>query len=94
MKKEKYQVSGMTCASCAGSIQNALKKLDGVTSVSVNLASETLSIDYDSSVITREQISEVVDNLGYKISNSDLQEVNLEIVGMTCASCAARITKD
>lgn len=42
MKKEKYQVSGMTCASCAGSIQNALKKLDGVTSVSVNLAGETL----------------------------------------------------
>ncbi len=93
MKKEKYQVSGMSCASCASSIQNALKKLDGVTSVNVNLASETLSIDYDSSVITREQISEVVDNLGYKISSSDLQEVTLEIVGMTCASCAARITK-
>ena len=93
MKKEKYQVSGMSCASCASSIQNALKKLDGVTSANVNLASETLSIDYDSSVITREQISEVVDNLGYKISSSDLQEVTLEIVGMTCASCAARITK-
>jgi len=93
MKKEKYQVSGMSCASCASSIQNTLKKLDGVTSANVNLASETLSIDYDSSVITREQISEVVDNLGYKISSSDLQEVTLEIVGMTCASCAARITK-
>ena len=93
MKKEKYQVSGMSCASCASSIQNTLKKLGGVTSANVNLASETLSIDYDSSVITREQISEVVDNLGYKISSSDLQEVTLEIVGMTCASCAARITK-
>ncbi|MFC1693387.1 heavy metal translocating P-type ATPase [Candidatus Latescibacterota bacterium] len=61
-------VIGMTCANCAATIERTLtKRVSGVTSTSVNLASETATVEYDPSVVTLETLAEAVDRAGYTL---------------------------
>lgn len=45
--KKTFKISGMTCAACAARIERFVKKLDGVTSASVNFAAESLTVDFE-----------------------------------------------
>lgn len=74
--KQQFKVSGMTCANCALTIEKKLKKTPGVQGASVNFATETVSVEYDPSVINLEGIFEQVKDAGYlPIKNKeDFQE--------------------
>ncbi|THE15592.1 cadmium-translocating P-type ATPase [Enterococcus hirae] len=90
--KDTYAIEGMTCASCAQSIERNVKKLKGVQEVSVNLATEKMNIAYDSHMLSENDIEKAVADAGYKaLKNMTNQE--FEIEGMTCASCAQTIEK-
>lgn len=58
------QVGGMTCSSCAARIERKLNKLEGV-SASVNYATETASVEFDTSVVTPEQLIATIEATGY-----------------------------
>jgi copper chaperone len=66
-KKESYLVEGMTCSGCERTVQKVIEKLDGVTSSKADLNSSTVSIDYDPSKVTIDQIKSAVNGVGYKI---------------------------
>lgn len=66
-KKIDLKIGGMTCASCAKAIERVTKKLDGVESSSVNIATEKASIAYDPSKIKLSQIKLAVEKAGYKV---------------------------
>jgi Cu+-exporting ATPase len=59
-------VSGMTCASCAKSVENAIQKLTGITDASVNLATEKVRVVYDPSKTRISEIKQVIIKAGYK----------------------------
>ena len=61
------QVGGMTCSSCAARIERKLNKLEGVTA-SVNYATETASVEYDTNVATPEQLIATIEATGYTAS--------------------------
>lgn len=63
--KQQFKVSGMTCANCALTIEKKLKNTPGVQAASVNFASETVSVEFDSSVINLGGIFEQVKDAGY-----------------------------
>ena len=65
--KKNYPVIGMHCASCATHIEKALKRLDGVESVSVNLASSLLDISFNPDMVTPEDMKKKVQSIGYDI---------------------------
>jgi Cu+-exporting ATPase len=87
----------MTCTACAQTIEKALNKENAVINAHVNFATEKAFIEYDSSEIDIEGLGEVINGTGYealtKRKGSEKREVLLNIVGMTCASCAATIEK-
>lgn len=60
------KIEGMTCSSCAQTIEKATKKLDGVVEVNVNFATEKLKISYEPSSLRVSDIKKVVENAGYK----------------------------
>ncbi len=70
MNKKIFQVKGMHCASCAGVIEQTVKKLDGISDASVNFASEKLFVKYDHP-IEDQKIIEAVEKTGYKIAPND-----------------------
>ncbi|MEG0679026.1 heavy metal translocating P-type ATPase [Carnobacterium maltaromaticum] len=92
MKKEVFLIEGMTCASCAQTIEKATKKLKGVEFSSVNLTTEKLTISFDENQVSFTDIKKSVDNAGYTISTSKIK-ASYSITGMTCASCAQTIEK-
>ncbi|HBK67761.1 MAG TPA: P-type ATPase, K/Mg/Cd/Cu/Zn/Na/Ca/Na/H-transporter, partial [Firmicutes bacterium] len=47
MKKETIKVTGMTCASCVRAIERNVSKVEGVSTVNVNLATERVEVEYD-----------------------------------------------
>jgi Cu+-exporting ATPase len=59
-------IGGMTCASCAQRIEKAIKKLDGVTTVSVNFATEKATIAYEPQKVRLSAIKEAIEKAGYK----------------------------
>ncbi|PDV96402.1 heavy metal translocating P-type ATPase [Candidatus Chloroploca asiatica] len=83
-------VTGMTCASCVMRVEKVVKKLPGVASASVNLATEQASIRFDPAQLAPQQIQAAVEQAGYGIVTD---RIELPVTGMTCASCSSRVEK-
>ncbi|WP_017731100.1 heavy metal translocating P-type ATPase [Nafulsella turpanensis] len=66
-KKDIYPVEGMTCAGCAASIEQHLRKEAGVEEANINFANHTLSLRYKEDITNFEKLQKSVDNIGYKI---------------------------
>jgi len=60
------EVQGMTCASCSATVERVVSKLPGVQTANVNLAAETLSLDYDPNEVTLQQVVGAVADAGYQ----------------------------
>ncbi|WP_285859102.1 heavy metal translocating P-type ATPase [Paenibacillus sp. MER 99-2] len=84
------QITGMTCAACSTRIEKGLSRMEGVNQANVNLAIEQATVRYDPKVININQLRDKVEALGY---GTVTESVDLDITGMTCAACSARIEK-
>ncbi|WP_105142505.1 heavy metal translocating P-type ATPase [Streptococcus suis] len=92
MKQASYPIQGMTCASCAMTVEKAVGKLAGMEEASVNLATEKLSVSYDEKILGLEDIRQAVEKAGYQLVDNLVTE-SYDISGMTCASCAMTVEK-
>ena len=85
-------IGGMTCASCAQTIEKALNKAEGVFAAGVNLATEQATIEFDPGVTNLSALEKVVESAGYSVVG-EKEKAIFKIGGMTCASCAQTIEK-
>ena len=88
--KKTFNVGGMTCASCAQTVEKTAKNLPGMNNSAVNLATEKLTVDFDITVLTEEDIAQAIESAGYELISNDIKKT-LNLEGMTCASCAQTI---
>ena len=79
MKKIKFDIQGMTCSSCSAHVEKAIKKLEGIQSVNVNLLSNNMIVEYDEKITNNDIIINSVIDAGYgaNVSNND-NKVNKE----------------
>ncbi len=96
-KNEKITLTlmGMSCASCAKSIEKSLSETEGVYSAKVNFATEKAFISYDPKKIGKEKLIDVIKNTGYdaKLSQEEMATSIFKVSGMSCASCSQSIEK-
>jgi Cu+-exporting ATPase len=78
----------MTCAMCVQTIDKALRNIEGVHDVKVNLANETTTVIYDPGKTDATALQKVIEDVGYGVINEKLA---LKIGGMTCATCVNTI---
>ena len=71
MKKEKYNVTGMTCAACQANVTRCVQKLDGVADVNVSLLANQMTVDYDETKLDAASIIRAVEGIGYGASEAD-----------------------
>ncbi|MEE9277340.1 MAG: heavy metal translocating P-type ATPase, partial [Dehalococcoidia bacterium] len=83
-------VLGMTCAACVQRIEKNIAKVPGVHAVSVNLASERATVDYDPAQASLDDITAAVERAGYEMRT---EQIVLPIEGMHCASCVGRVER-
>jgi len=79
MNKKIYSITGMTCAVCAGKVESSLNSLEGVINASVNLADSSVYIEFDSKIISEEEMQSTVSSLGY-VMHVDSTEEEVEEV--------------
>lgn len=86
-------VEGMTCASCVGRVERALRKVPGVRSAMVNLATEKASLSLDDPSQAQAVVPAAiaaVEKAGYAVPQ---RQFDLQVDGMTCASCVGRVER-
>ena len=93
-KQVTLPVLGMTCANCVAAVERNSKKVEGVSDAAVNFASEKVTFTYDPQLINaRDVTSDVIariERAGYSVPTAT---VELPLLGMTCANCAATIER-
>jgi len=103
--KVELEITGMTCSSCAHTIESYLGGQDGITSVSVNSVLNQGFVEFTSPPLTSDKVVEFVNDLGQfsatviyeeQVSSTEpsgplIERAELSIEGMTCASCVNMI---
>lgn len=92
MENKIFSIEGMTCASCAQTVEKTAQNLPGVQTAAVNLATEKLSLHYDQGALSENDIIQAVNKAGYK-AISNMTQKTFAIDGMTCASCAQTVER-
>jgi len=86
---QSFPIEGMTCASCVRRVEKAIAAVPGVSSASVNLATERADVRL-SEPATAPQVVAAIRAAGYEVAS---QTIDLGVEGMTCASCVSRVEK-
>ena len=86
--KASIHITGMTCTTCAATIEKGLSETPSVEQADVNFASEKASIEYDPTKVDLAKIKDTVSQLGYGVAT---KKSIFPVGGMTCASCVARV---
>lgn len=76
--KKTYKVNGMTCASCATTVEKTLKKVPGVESASVNIATEMATVVIDPHIVSEREMAKAVSNAGYELVISHEKQASRE----------------
>ena len=66
--KEKFDVTGMSCSACSSHVEKSVSKLEGIKTVSVNLLTNSMQVEYDETKLDTGKIIEAVEHAGYGAS--------------------------
>jgi len=80
----------MSCINCARAIEKQLSKLNGINTVTVNLAAEKAIIDFNPETLDQKTIENKIIETGYQVIH---EKVMLQVTGMTCINCVKTIEK-
>jgi Au+-exporting ATPase len=84
-------IGGMSCASCVGRVEAALRKVEGVGTVAVNLATERAEVRPSAgAALDRAALVQAIEKAGYEVP---AQTLELSVGGMSCASCVGRVER-
>jgi len=89
-KRIVLDIGGMSCVTCAQTIEKRLPKLKGILHATINFAAEKAIIDYDPDLVDQKAIEDAIAEVGYRVIH---QSISLKISGMHCAVCAQTIEK-
>ncbi|XWW99733.1 hypothetical protein V2A60_007745 [Cordyceps javanica] len=100
-------IEGMTCGACTSAVEGGFKDLPGLKSFSISLLSERAVIEHDSSLLTAEQIAEIIEDRGFGAeivdsvravqasktddASSNTATTTVAIEGMTCGACTSAV---
>ncbi len=101
--KERFTIEGMHCASCVAAVERSLAKVPGVQVATVNLATESAAVEFDSDQADADALRNAVEAAGYRaapatrggtaVAEEAEGPATLRIEGMHCASCVAAVEK-
>jgi Cu+-exporting ATPase len=84
----RIDVGGMTCANCAGTVEDAVRGVEGVREADANFATDGASVTYDPDEATLASIYDAVEDAGYDPVTA---ETTIPVQGMTCANCSSTV---
>ena len=86
MAHERFDVGGMTCAACQAHVEKAVRGVDGVSEVVVNLLSGSMTVDYDEGKTSADDICAAVDRAGYSATSQQTPSATSGAAGRSAGS--------
>ncbi|RRD94929.1 copper-translocating P-type ATPase [Clostridiales bacterium COT073_COT-073] len=68
MKKDKFNITGMSCSACSAAVERNIKKMEGVSFCEVNLLANNMQVEYDEAVVSAEEMVAKIEKIGYGAS--------------------------
>ncbi|GAB4342371.1 MAG: heavy metal translocating P-type ATPase [Desulfobulbaceae bacterium] len=96
LEKRQFPIQGMHCAACSSRIEKVVGEMEGVESVTVNLATETMELAWDPARTNPATIADRIGELGFTMVPEEEKKeavVEMALTGMHCAACSSRIEK-
>ena len=87
-KKAELKITGMHCATCAVTVEEALAGVKDVDSAQVNFGTETAHVEFDPKKTSLAELEKAVRDAGYDVTN---REVVIKVGGMMCATCVQTV---
>lgn len=93
MEKIILNISNLHCASCVSKVEKLTSNINGVKKVSVNLATEKMTLEFEEKIVSLGEIRNVVEKAGFGLTLPTTKK-KYKVEGMHCASCASNIEKN
>jgi Cu+-exporting ATPase len=87
-RQSRIEIDGMSCANCSSTVESAVEDVDGVTSVSVNAATDEGQFEYDPDRTTLTTVYDAIEGSGYE---PYARTITVGVTDMSCANCSAAI---
>ena len=87
-KNAELKITGMHCATCAVTVEEALSNVKDVSKAQVNFGTDTARVEFDPSKVSIRDLEQAVRAAGYEVTN---REVVIRVGGMMCATCVQTI---
>lgn len=89
--KQKFDVTGMSCAACSAAVEHSVKKVEGVRSVDVSLLTNSMTVDCDDSPAMRGKVIKAVEDAGYHAAVPGAAETRADPAAVQLASMKRRL---
>ena len=86
-----FSIPEMDCPSCAGKVENSVRKIDGINNVDPQVTTGTLTVSYEGDQTTVDAIADRVEKAGYSVENSGEITAKFTVPEMDCPSCAGKV---
>jgi len=93
-----FIVGGLSCISCAERLEKTLESKENIVDVTVNFEALEATVTFKTAAYTAEQLISIIENMGFEAEikgthESKTEDIILNVAGMSCTSCAARLKK-
>ncbi|ELY59186.1 ATPase P [Natronococcus amylolyticus DSM 10524] len=87
-RRAHLEITGMSCSTCSGSVEDAVGDLEGVASASANYATDEGTVEYDPVETSLAEIYDAIADAGYEAAS---ETETLTVMGMSCSTCSGTV---
>ncbi|MFP8957893.1 heavy metal translocating P-type ATPase [Natrialbaceae archaeon A-CW3] len=87
-RRAHLEITGMSCATCSGSVEDAVADLEGVKEASANFATDEGVVEYDPESVSLETIVDAIADAGYEAAT---EAESITVMGMSCSTCSGSV---
>ncbi|WP_440772224.1 heavy metal translocating P-type ATPase [Natronorubrum sp. DTA28] len=87
-RRAHLEITGMSCSTCSGTVEDAVSDLEGVESASANYATDEGTVAYDSEVVSLADVYDAIDDAGYEAAS---ETETITVMGMSCSTCSGTV---
>ncbi|MCU4743688.1 heavy metal translocating P-type ATPase [Natronoglomus mannanivorans] len=89
-RRAHLEITGMSCSTCSGTIEDAVADLEGVESVSANYATDEGAVEYDPDRTSLAEIYDAIEEAGYE---AESVTESITVMGMSCSTCSGTVSE-
>ncbi|THE63409.1 HAD family hydrolase [Salinadaptatus halalkaliphilus] len=87
-RRAHLEITGMSCSTCSGTVEDAVADLEGVESASANYATDEGTVAYDPDIVSLADIYAAIDDAGYEAARTT---ETVTVLGMSCSTCSETV---